>query len=155
MENGLNPPQIIWTQPQGRGVGKAGISWSFLSPAPFSPPPTSCSAIKTTWTSISIFHKNKSILVDVEKRHLSSMAQRFRKKALKLSAFFFSFDSSFFFFFFFFFHFSHPEAYGAPEPGIRSKLQLRPERQLQQCLILNPLCQAGDQTYISAFPRCC
>ena len=43
--------------------------------------------------------------------------------------------------------------YGAPKPGIRFELQLRPKPQLQQCHILNPLCRAGDQTFIPALPR--
>ena len=39
-------------------------------------------------------------------------------------------------FFFLFFHFwclpTHPRAYGAPRPGIRSELQSQPKPQLQQ-----------------------
>ena len=34
-----------------------------------------------------------------------------------------------------------------PGPGIKSKLELQPPLQLQQCQIPNPLHQAGDQTY--------
>ena len=59
------------------------------------------------------------------------------------------------FFFFFFFFFGHSVAYGVPGPGIGSELQLLPKSQLQQCQILNPLCQAGDRTYIPALPRYC
>ena len=33
-----------------------------------------------------------------------------------------------------------------PGPGIESELELRPMPQLQQCWILNPLCQARDRT---------
>ena len=48
--------------------------------------------------------------------------------------------------FFFFFH--CPAVYGVPGPGIRSELQLQPMLQLQQHLILNPLCWATDGTCI-------
>ena len=40
-----------------------------------------------------------------------------------------------------------------PGPGIESELELRPMPQLQQCWILNPLCQARDQTCITVLPR--
>ena len=50
--------------------------------------------------------------------------------------------------------FGHPRAYGIPRAGIGSKLQLRPELQLWQCRILNPLCQAGDGTCVPELPRC-
>ena len=46
----------------------------------------------------------------------------------------------------YFFFFGCPMAYGISGPGIRSKPQLQHKLQLWQCQILNPLCQAGDQT---------
>ena len=42
----------------------------------------------------------------------------------------------------FFFFLGRPKAYGAPGPGIRSELSLRPKPQLQQRRIPNPLCRA-------------
>ena len=51
--------------------------------------------------------------------------------------------------FFSFFFFGCPEVYGVPRPGIRSELQL------WQCWILNPLCWAGDQTWVPVLPRHC
>ena len=53
----------------------------------------------------------------------------------------------------YFFH--CPVAYGIPRPGIRSKPQMRPKPQLQQCQILNPLCQPRDWTCIPTLPRRC
>ena len=55
-------------------------------------------------------------------------------------------------FLFLFFFFGQPRAYGVPRPGIRSQLYSQPKLQLRQCWILNPLCQAGDQTCIQS---CC
>jgi len=46
-------------------------------------------------------------------------------------------------------------AYGVPGPGVRSELQLGPKLQLQQSQILNPLCWAGDQTWVSVLQRDC
>ena len=46
----------------------------------------------------------------------------------------------------FFVCFGHPTAYGVPGPGIRSEPQLQCTLKLWQCQILNPLCQARDQT---------
>ena len=43
--------------------------------------------------------------------------------------------------------FGCPAAYGVPGPGIRSKLQL--QCMVQQLQICNPLCQAGEQTYVA------
>lgn len=57
-------------------------------------------------------------------------------------------------FFFFFSFFGRPAAYGVARPGIRSKPRLQPKPQVQQSLILNPLCWAGDQTCVPALPRC-
>ena len=57
------------------------------------------------------------------------------------------------FFFFFFPLFGHPTASGVPGPGIQSKLQLQPKLQLRQCWILNPPCQAGEQTRSPVPPR--
>ena len=37
-----------------------------------------------------------------------------------------------------------------PRPEIKSKPQLGPTPQLWQCQILNPLCQAEDQTHASS-----
>ena len=51
--------------------------------------------------------------------------------------------------------FSCPKVYGVPGSGIRSKLELWPMPQLQQCWILNPLCWARDGTCIPALQRCC
>ena len=56
------------------------------------------------------------------------------------------------FFFLSFFFSVHPTAYGVPNPGIRSGLQLQPT-QLRQCQILNPLCQDGDGTCFPALQR--
>ena len=63
-------------------------------------------------------------------------------------------------FLYFSFYFSGcPKAYGVSRPGIRSELQLQPKPQLRRCQILNPLCQAGDQTCVPGLPRyfpsCC
>ena len=55
---------------------------------------------------------------------------------------------------FLFFIFGCPTPYGVPRPGIRSKLQTQPKPQLRQCRILNPLCRAGDRTYVPVLPRC-
>ena len=57
--------------------------------------------------------------------------------------------------FFFFFIFGYHTAYGVPRPAIRSEVQLQPKPQLQQCEILNPLCWAGDWTWVLELPRCC
>ena len=46
---------------------------------------------------------------------------------------------------FFFSFFATPTAYGSSQPGIKSKPQLRPMPQLQQCWIFNPLCLVRDQ----------
>ena len=45
-------------------------------------------------------------------------------------------------------------AYGVPRPGIKFELQLRSTPQGWQCRIFNPLCQAGNWTYIPALQRC-
>ena len=50
--------------------------------------------------------------------------------------------------FFLLFFFGHTMTYGVPQPGIRSKPQVQPKLHLHQCWILNPLCQARDQTCI-------
>lgn len=55
----------------------------------------------------------------------------------------------------FFFVFGRPVACEFPRPRIRSKPQLLPKLQLRQHWILNPLCQAGDWTCVSAFLRGC
>ena len=55
--------------------------------------------------------------------------------------------------YFYFFICGCPAAYGTPRPGIRSEPQLQPKPQLQPYQILNPLCQAGDQTCIPALLR--
>ena len=49
-----------------------------------------------------------------------------------------------------FFFLAAPIANEVPRPEIKSKPQLRPMPQLQQCRILNPLFQARAQTYTSA-----
>ena len=41
-------------------------------------------------------------------------------------------------------------AYEVPRLGIESDLELQPTPQLWQCWILNPLCQAWDQTWVPA-----
>ena len=66
------------------------------------------------------------------------------------------FQCLFFLFLFSFFlnFFGLPVAHRAPRPGIRPKPQLWTKLQLQQCWILKSLCQAGDQTQVSALPRC-
>ena len=51
------------------------------------------------------------------------------------------------------FPFGCPAEYGAPGPGIRSKLQLRLMPQLWQCWIPNPLCWARDGTCIPGLQR--
>lgn len=43
----------------------------------------------------------------------------------------------------FFFFFGHPSAYGVPGLGIRSKLQLQPKPQLQQCQTLTHRASLG------------
>ena len=54
-----------------------------------------------------------------------------------------------------FFWGGHPTASGVAGLGIRSKLQLWPMPQLQQCWILNPLCQAGDWACMPVLQRHC
>ena len=54
---------------------------------------------------------------------------------------------------FFFFLFWPPRGIWSSGPGTRSEQQLRPKLQLWQRQILNPLCRAGDQTYVPALPR--
>ena len=44
--------------------------------------------------------------------------------------------------------------HGVARSGVRSELQLQPKLHLWPCWILNPLCQAGDQTFIPAQQRC-
>ena len=46
----------------------------------------------------------------------------------------------------FFLFWPHPQHLEVHRPGIESELQLWPMTQLQQCQILNPSCQARDQT---------
>ena len=57
--------------------------------------------------------------------------------------------------FFFFFFFATLSAYEVPGPGIRSETLLQFTLQLQQCWILNPLCQAWDWTCVSMQLRHC
>lgn len=57
---------------------------------------------------------------------------------------------------FFFSFFGHPKAYGLPRLGIRSKPQKQHTPQLQQHQqhqILNPLCQAWNQTCVPELQR--
>ena len=51
------------------------------------------------------------------------------------------------------FLFSRPTAYGVPGSRIRLEPQLKPTPQLWQPWILNPLCQARDQTGIPEPPQ--
>ena len=79
-----------------------------------------------------------------------SAAQLFSLKRTSLNGCFYLLKSLLFLIFFF----GCLAAYGVSRPGIRSKLQVQPKPQLQQCQILNPLCRAGDQTCVPALPRC-
>ena len=56
---------------------------------------------------------------------------------------------------YFFFVFGHSAAHGGPLPRIRSELQLRSKPKLQQCQVLNPLCQARNRTCTPALQRWC
>ena len=50
-----------------------------------------------------------------------------------------------------------PRHMEVPGRGIRSKLQLQPMPQLQQCWILNPLCRSGNSgrfLFLKAFSGC-
>ena len=67
---------------------------------------------------------------------------------------FFPFSHPFFFFFFFFPFSFLAIPHGVPGPGIRSELKSWPKPQVWQRQILNPLCQAQDQTCVPALPRC-
>lgn len=53
------------------------------------------------------------------------------------------------------FIFGHLTAYAVPGPKIRSELQRQPKPQPQQHRLLNPLCQAKDETCDPVRPRCC
>ena len=48
----------------------------------------------------------------------------------------------------FFLFIATPVYMEVPRLGVESELQLQPTPQPQQCLILNPLSEAGDQTLI-------
>ena len=63
--------------------------------------------------------------------------------------------SPMFCFLFFGFFFGRPATYGVPGLRIRSQPQLQPKRQLQQQWIPNPLCRAGDRTFVPVLSRCC
>ena len=64
-----------------------------------------------------------------------------------------------FVFVFVFLFFGPLAADGVSRPGIKTKLQLQPMPQLQQCRIPNPLCQTRDWSYIPALQKhrwsCC
>ena len=62
------------------------------------------------------------------KRHLG---KKKKKKNTKLHHSFFSFSAT-------------PKAYGNSWLGMESEPELQPMPQLQQCQMLNPLCQAKD-----------
>jgi len=54
-------------------------------------------------------------------------------------------DTLFYYFiYYFFFFWPHPQHMDVPWPGIKSKLQLRPRPQLQQCWILSSLGHSGN-----------
>lgn len=52
------------------------------------------------------------------------------------------------------FIFGHPEAYGAPGPGIRLEPWSRPVPKLRQHWMSNPLCQAGLEPASQWLPGC-
>ena len=77
-----------------------------------------------------------------------------RAKQLKMFTIFHSIESHYFSFFLKKI-FGCPIAYWVAGPEIRFKAQLLPKPQLWQSWILNPLCQAHDQTCFPALPRYC